>query len=475
MPTIQIKNFKGMVDRAEGRWVDGHAKYVRGMDVFGLQDNFNQLSIPGVMQSMRTISAGTEASGVSAVTGSISEFAEYNTGAYAFEGTATPRLYFRNAGTWTVSADPGFLTAANLGGVSEFNNNLFVFQNAQVSRWNGSGWTAAFGTLANSTAPHIGAKSFGANLFIPDGRVVSKIDSTPTFTASALTLPAGYTVVSMEIFGDRLFISAYKESVTRIFVWDGTSPTYQSFIDMPDESAGVFLKFFDGNLWGVGSRNGVISTTPIYVFNQTTPISVFMMPFKRGSRPVVLSDMFLIGCNEIAGASGFEDGSAGIWAITKRKGSNTYEYFMAFEPANIIGTQVGPLLATAGSLYAFYYNSIDYQIYELQSTNNNTSASWQSLPIDANDSSKKKIWHSIKLDIETTISSLRAVVVKYRVDYATSWTTLTTITSTTSRNLFYHIGKVGNVIEIRVELATTAASQSTRVHGLSLDYSITKA
>lgn len=485
MPQIQLKNFKG-INLNEGLWSKGYAKYVRGLDIFGLQST-SSISFPGVLQGMTLMSAGSEAAATDNITDLIKSFAYFPEGAdvWGLSAEATPRLYERVTGTWTLrrsGADaPALTSTAGGGGLAAFAGSLWVGSNASLFRQAGAyaGTWTNFGTFTDTSGPRP-MKQLAGNLFIGDGRYVAKVDSTPTFTATALTLPQNFVIRSMEVFGDKLYIMADNGNFSKLFIWDGSASTFLTSFDF-NESVAPVLVYSEGLFWAVSSSNTSSSNsvgTRVYTFNGYSfqlqgilPCAFSndnyfgVVPFKGG---------ILIASDNLSSTAVFEDGVAGIWMIGRPDINSPFTSILAFTFGNgVTQNQTGGIFISGSTIYVGSRNvsATAFEVYESDSTNHNTAGIYQTLPIDAGDVSQNKVFHGIRIDSET-IGATATLYLSYRIDYATSFTTIVQLVS--GGGNYYHIGRTGKVIELRFQLNAATGTRSTRLHSCSLDYSLTQ-
>lgn len=459
----------------EDLWSQGYAKYCANIDVWGLGDNTAKISAPGVLQSMKLMNVGSEAAATNDVTDTIKHFAYFPTSGtvWGMSAESSPRLYERDGGVWTLkrsTAGSDLATAANSGNLAFFGNSLWVAQNTRISRWTGSAWTASFLALSNTVEHPM--KIIAGKLAIADGNFIVTIDSVYATNSAALTLPSNFTIRSMEAFGDNLYIFADNGSYSRLFIWNGTTTTYTSFSDI-EHSTAPYICFASGQLWIVPPINQSAST-PIYTFNGSSFVKTFSIPLLsvQTNRDAVLPyrDGLVIVSNN--NSTAFEDGTAGLWLINKHTSEASFQYGLGFTVASLTQTDIGGAIVYGTNIYAGSANGTAYSVYEVGNPDTATTTGvWNSHPIIGDNPAKQKFWHSLQLNSELKNDTNRTIVVKYRLDHATSWTTLVTVQNSDNipnRPLF--IGKTSRVIELRFELTSPDSNTSTRLHDFSLTY-----
>jgi hypothetical protein len=482
MKTISIQGLRGMSTN-EALATQGYAKYSANMDVWGLGDNTSKVSLPGVLQSMKIMVAGTEAAATNDVTDVIKHFTYFvggsassaTAGVWGMSAETSPRLYYRDSGAWTLqrsTAGADLTTALTSGNIASFRGRLFTAQNARISSWDGSTWIASYQTLSTSTAPHP-MKIIAGKLAVADGPFVATFDGSLNWTAAALTIATEFTIRSMEMFGDRLYIFADNGSFSRMFVWDGTSQNYLSYFDL-EHSTAPYITFSDGVLWVIPPINQSPST-PIYTFNGSSFTKVLSIPYLsvQENRDALLpyrSGLILISNNN---STAFEDGTAGLWLINKHTSGDQYQYGIGFAPGGgLTTTNVGGAIVFGTNIYVGTNNSSNFQVFEVSNADTATGTGfWQSLPFRGDDPAKQKFWHSVQLHSDLKNDTNTSIVVKYRLDNVSSWTTLVTVANSNDiPNRKLPIGKTSRSIELRFELVTPGGTQSTRLRAFSLQY-----
>ena len=478
MPSIVLKDFKGQ-NPNENNWGAGFAKYVKGIDIYGLSDNPGLESTPGVIQGSRATSAMDEAASPSAVTSTIKKFVKYSGKDWCIDDNTAGRLLRNDSATW------GWVSAINVSGtgagLETFNDNLYYFTNTNAGEYDNTNGNANFnaftGTSTTGPRPSV---VFAGNMYVGHSRFIAKFDSV-TWTAQKLTLPSNFDVVSLEVYQDRIMISADNGQYSRVFIWDGNTTTFEDSIVLFDESTAPSIISDGGLLWLVANRGASApAPTPVYVYDGASLVQPFVLPIERTTDNglAIYQSGILIGSSNASNISIFEDGVGGVWYVGKRTEEDTYYAVLLFEPSDTTtDMRTSAVYSSGATVYIGAESDITgsrpFEIYTLyttlpSSTNNN--GVWQSLSIDAGDPSNNKVWNDVELDIEDTVSSTKSVTVSYRLDYESSFTTIKAITSSANRFRRYRIGKTSKVIELKVELASAAQGVSTRVHSITLNY-----
>lgn len=503
MQTITFKEFLG-VTLQESNAPLGYSRYTKGVDIWGLGNNLKKLSFAGTLQPSPRMLRMQQGSFPFASAACAFAFYAAATGdnryMYSIDNAAGAGNLYRlsaNAGTGTdewqkVSAITVSGTGAN---VLAYNGNLHYATVTHVGMYDNVNSNANWNTLTDQASVPRPMKVFSGSLFIGDGRYVAKYDGV-TFTATKLTLPDGYLVRSMEVYQDRLYITADNRSDARLIIWDGVSPTYEDFLPIPETYA-PSLVVSNGVLWAISNRgfsssDRVELVNQLYVYSGGNFDQVFLLPVKRSNdfNPptgfAAYKTGVLVGSSETTTASQwYQEGSAGVWFVGKNADGQYHAgLLMLEEQAGVTGINThaifsGQQFVTSASnlytlpiLWGLQLTGAPAAIVDAMDTRNfyaPTATSWQTQVLDGGDSSILKTWHDIKLDIEPDISSIDSVTVDYRLDYATSWTSIKTLTTAATSQMLIPIRKRGRVLEVRITL-NASSTLGTRSHTMEVRF-----
>lgn len=498
MPSLTINNFKGMTTN-QNLWSAGYSSYNTCVDFWGLGDNINYLSYPGVVQRAMCLSAMSVNVPLSSV---MSDFAYYPTQSqvYGADSSSTGNIWYYKVATaeWTVSATAG--ASYRIRNVTPYNGELFFTSatstagtaNGALSKINGT--TLTHGTQTGLyTADPMPMKVFNGSLYVANWRYVDKYDGT-TYVKQKLTLPTDFTIRSMEVAGEYLYIVADNEFSSSLFVWDGTSPTYNTASPINSEKYAPQMIYSGGILWLVANRgtatNQSTIQTPIYVHENGNVQEVMRLPLSRPTTPIGMQlasyqDGILIGSDE-NGTANYENGVGGAWFIRKNQTTGNYEAgILAHHLSNPTDMSMGAIFSsgntqtgtTTPAVYVSYYDSSNTVYYIKRfappnvSPNNDGISLWQSLPIDAGSTNKKR-WESIKLDFKN-LNTGQNVQVSYRLDHDSTFTTLKYFYATDPATDFQRaipIRRTGKNITIRITLNQNASTDSSRLYAFTLYY-----
>jgi hypothetical protein len=506
MAILTFNNFRGL-NLAEDAWKQNFGKYVLGVDVIGMHNNNDTDGLPGVLQGLRVMSADGEAASTNDITDLCCRFS-YNSDVSDNEWALGNglRVYERLTGGWTkryAGAGVDFVAARNTtngGGLLSFQDSLWVATNGDVNRitaptggltapYNDGTNDANFSSFTSSSRPCL---EFEEKAYFGNNNFISSLsgDATPIWTQKALTLDDEWTIESMAIYNGRIYIAAQNASYTRIFSWDGSSLFPVSTFNVFGEPRGVELIYFDGRLWAIGvapsSNNTQFSN--IYIFDGASFSKFLELPI--GIQPgrdtaTIYNGNLVIGSTESSNIASYGEGVAGVWMIGKKAPGQPYEPVLAYNPSNgVTETIVGGVFAnnSNGLVVGTRNTNSDpdaYEIWSLEGTNQQTAGIWSSNPIDAGLPDKPKMWHGIQLNTELdqeTYNSNRTITISYKVDQASSFTTLTTVRGEDSGtypdpNRYIPIGVTGRNIEIRIQINTSGSVTTTQLRGFSLEYS----
>ena len=506
MAEITIKDFKG-VNLKEGLWDQGFSGYASGVDIYGLGDDFTKVSIEGVIQPALQLSAMPNAGVLTSV---INDFVYYpNTQhVYGIDSGSNANIYYWDQATpqWKVKH-----TTVSAGrNLAVYNNTIYFTTvtpggtdgtaNAVLNSSDGTTMTTRVqtGLIVSEPMP---MKIYSGYLFIANGRYVDRYDGS-SYQSQKLVLPIDFIIRSMEVFRDGLYISADNGYFSRIFIWDGSSPTYTDYVPFPQEQFAPTLQAAQGFLWIIGNRgtnaNGANSQTtfltPIYIIQYGAPELLFELPIYRGT---AFSPSYGTAAyqNGVLIASGFdavvtnEDYTGGIWYIGKDLSTGLFHAVQLFpifnkvevgaifssgvtQDANIPNT---PVMYVAYNDYAIGRTGI--QIGQAGSSSKITNpvggsfVIWQSLPIDAG-STKRKSWTYIKINMDQMITG-QSIQIQYQKDGSDSLTILKTFSATTNatdRFLQIPIGITSRTITIRLVIGLTPPLAVPRIHSFTLYY-----
>lgn len=509
MASVTLKDFNGQ-NLKEGLWDQAYSLYNTGTDFYGLGDNPNLVSFPGVLQGAWPLSAmaisATTVSATSAGTlyGIIADFARYSQGGgtlYAIDSVSASHMYaFAQQGTtngWQIQDGNQNSVPIAVSGVGtnlcEYNGNMYYTTSTYLGYHNGVTSNANYKALTNFN-PHP-MKVYAGSLFVANASTIDKYDGS-TYQAAKLTLPTGYNIFSMETFRDYLYISASNGQSTKIFQWDGTSPTYNDTFAFPEEATAPTLCAAGTILWIIGNRGTAQGfsptfTCPVYAFQYGLPEKVFDLPMSRPTGPGATAPMggvsiyqggVLIASTEVGATGTYEGGVAGLWYVNKKEPDGAYQAALMFiKTGALTNLRIGGIYSAGPpALYSTTQPAITIGVTDTSSgstyqilgvTTTGAKATYYTLPTDAASTTRKN-WISVRANFDALLTG-QTVTILYRLDDATAFTTLKTFASTdpsTNRFARIPIGRTSRTITFQIQLATTGTNFTTRFHSMTIYY-----
>jgi len=490
MASLQINNFKGM-SMTQGLWNQGYAAYVMGVDVDAIGST--GVNYPGLLQLHDLMAIQTEAAATDNVTDVINSFAYYPTDGALWAFGSGLRLYkYVSGATWTkqragAGVDfPAGAVSSSAAKVINFRGILHVIYDDGYATWDNSTWTASANTFTAGTQSPRPSVILNDNLYIANGRYMSRIDDAGNFTAEAATLPEDYIIRSIDVFNNRIYISADNENLATIFVWDGISAESDRVENLENHSVAPIIKAVGGVLWVFATLPGSYQDTWIYTFNGSSFNKVFTLPFQisgaaANDGPAIYNGGLLFPTT-FTSTGGYEGGTGGVWMLNRNSVGESWQITLPFNVGSEGQEQVtvGAVHASGRTVTVGVRDIAGADEYGIWGTTiyDNTAGEWMSLPIDAGDFTRNKTWHGIQVETNLPLQTYNAdrnVTIYYRTSpFTSSWTELKTITRNTdpSAHLYIPIGVVSNTLSIRFKLGSAASSTGTTLRSFTLDYTL---
>ena len=373
--------------------------------------------------------------------------------------TGLPKWIVQNATTYYAYADDGKIhsnasswtslrTVANSGGqgMEIFNDYLYYTQDTQLGRYgalSGSpSFTDNYQTGLTDTSAHNFApmKVFLNKLCVGHGRTISTLDDSATWVASAITLPIGWVIKSMEVRGDFLYIGCFKgTSVTdyeegALFTWDGTSSTWNSAEFINESGVNALINQNDTIYAFAGTRGN------IYQYVNGQYVKIKRIPNIGVGEYADVYPGAVTTFNGLLhfGTSGDTDSATLYQGVyTWGQVEKNYPYVLNYDyPISTGNTQatnisIGAVKAVSPTkLYVGWKDDSTYGIDLISTSNQQSTVVYESLLHDDNQPYRRKTYQDIKL-LTSTLASGDSVVVKYKADRAAAWSTLGTFSFTT--------------------------------------------
>lgn len=486
MAELEIREFKGIAMH-QTKWSEGFAYQVQAIDIWGLGDDASRISIPGQLQRAMGLSAMSGSAFVSSI-GGITRYNNDNF-VYAIDVANTGNIFRYNTATATWID----VSAINVSGAGRnllnYNNSLFYLTSTYIGQYDGTNgnanWNAVSGT--GNPGPTI---VYNGSAFFGCGRYIAKYDGT-TFSATKLTLPADFSVRSFAIFRDYLFFTADNGSESFLYRWDGVSPTYNDAYPLKEERSAPTLCAAGGMLWLVGNRGGSQGTTmftgrtPIYVSQDgEAPSLLYNIPIKRDNSSFLSGVTPYFGGLLVASSEGssatFGDGVGGLWYIGKDVETGQWHTGQLFLLNTGLQQTINAVFFSGidpvgGARPALFVNikptGGSETMYQVAGTYDEGTATWTSLPIDAG-SNYNKMWLGFKIHTDT-LTTNQSLVIKYKLDNQSSFTSLKTFLSTDpsdDRKAFIPLGKTSRTIQVQILTSSSAGSYAPIPKGLTISY-----
>ena len=310
----------------------------------------------------------------------------------------------------------------------------------------GTGCTLNITTVAD-TATTITSYANGVvakddNLYLPYNNILARVYPSGTVQDQALKLPTNLKITSICNYGNYLAIGCSPiniyNGVSKVYLWNLTSPDIQEVIDWGEGELRV-LETIEGMLVGITDR---------YLNNASgAGRGSLIIQGYSGGVPQVLKEVFTSKLNGISmpqnktvknnrlffvakimtNDAGTEY-NEGIWSFGRKNASYPYALSLDYIDENITTAGIQSF-DSAGNFFFIAYNA-DGSIDKIDDTATYAFTSILETQIcDFGDIDPDKTLLSFKVSF-VKLTAGQSVVVKYKVDDATSWTTIGTFNTT---------------------------------------------
>lgn len=285
-------------------------------------------------------------------------FEEHN--GYLWALFSNGKIRYLNSGAWSGAIT--FSSANNDTGLKEFNGNFFAGLQSDIalSSDGGSSWSTNWGTstagFSISSQTNHPMEEVRGKLLIGDGAKVHTWDGAVAVD-SALTLPEGFTIISIARTPYYASLLATRGNESRVFLWDTLAEQYNYTLAVPDTA-----------------RCQIVAQSNLYVFNDKGKMFIHNGDSMEmiGSLPDVLNK------NESAGLSiqtkpqgmaleGDEILVAlapnaytnrifpGVWAFNYKTGAFYHKYLTSTLETYESGTfSIGAIYNKSGTIYTSF-------------------------------------------------------------------------------------------------------------------------
>lgn len=360
-------------------------------------------------------------------------------------GGLTKIVYKADAttGNWTLPASSEGDGAVQNGCFVEYKDYMWGFQGTtQVFRWgllSGSpSITNSQGTVGTITSVAQGLIAKDDNLYLPYNNKLARVTSGGTVNDAVLTLPTNFKITSIANYGNYLAIACAPISTfngtSKVFLWNLTSTDVQETVDWGEGELRV-LETIEGMLVGVTDRYLNNSTGAgrgsmiIQVYSGGVPQvikEVFTQALSGKTMPIskaIKNNRVFFAAKIMTNAAGTEY-NEGVWSFGRKNANYPYALTLDVidENVNTSGIQS---FGTAGN-YFFIAHSLDGSIDKTSATATYTFSSiYETQIFNFGDVDNDKRLESVKVYFRK-LASGESVTAKYKVDDATSWTTIGT-------------------------------------------------
>lgn len=314
-----------------------------------------------------------------------------------------------NNGTFTITASAAnYFEVDNPAGVAETNKTIgagsIVVLGADIGKYDlvttfdddwGSTVPSGLGGLVGGV-PHQIVIGGNDKMYISNGRYITSYDGT-TLIPQALDLPTGAVIQSIKWMSDRLWIAANRTNLTgsnknsaSIFIWDGTTDSWESEIKLM------------GTVGGLHVKNGVM-----FVFYQDiTNTGGYKLAYVQGAS---ITDV----CNFTGGLPAFYqitdykdfilfNANGNLWAF----GSGDKDLpVRLFQMADGGYSTVGCVVCPFGTPIVASYESSSYRLAKFSGYD--TNSSWKSTIFDITGDTKNTGIDSIRINFEVLATGAR--------------------------------------------------------------------
>ena len=443
---IKIQNFSGGVSDSPRE--DNVSK-------FQVSKHFDAFSDPSRLIPYRSLEADTETS-VSAT--DLKQYAVrdfmyasastklYGLGQTAGGLTKIVQKAVAESGLWTLPATSEGNGAVKNGCLVEYKDYLWGFQGTtQVFRWgllSGSpSITNSQGTVATITSVAQGVIAKDDNLYLPYNNKIVRVNASGTVQDAVLTLPTNFKITSITNYNNYLAIGCAPIStfngVSKVFLWNLISPDVQEAIDWGEGELRV-LETIEGILVGITDR---------YLNNATgAGRGSMIIQVYQGGAPQVIKEVFTqalsgktmplskaVKNNRVFFAAKVMTNSAGteynegIWSFGRKNVNYPFAFTLDVIDENI-NTSGIQAFGTAAN-YFFIAHSADGSVDKTNDASTFTFTSiYESQVFDFGDVDSDKTLQSLKVSF-VKLPTGGSLTAKYRLDGATSWTTIGTFTT----------------------------------------------
>ena len=419
---------------------------------FQIAKHFDIFSNPNRLTPYRSLEAdtndGSTATGMKQY--AVKDFVYHSASAKLYglgqtAGGLTKIVYKADAttGNWTLPASSEGNGAVQNGCLVEYKDYLWGFQGTtQVFRWGLLSGTPSItnsqGTVGTITSVAQGVIAKDDNLYLPYNNKLARVTSGGTVNDAVLALPTNFKITSICNYGNYLAIACAPISTyngtSKVFLWNLTSTEVQEAIDWGEGELRV-LETIEGYLVGVTDRYLNNATGAgrgsmiVQIFSGGVPQvvkEVFTQALTNKTMPLskAVKNNRLFFAAKIMTNSAGTNYNEGIWSFGRKNVNYPFALNLDVIDENI-DTDGIQAFGTAAN-YFFITHSGDGSIDKTNDASTYAfTSTYESQILDFGDPYADKTLLSLKVSFRKQASG-ESLTAKYRVNGATSWTTIGT-------------------------------------------------
>lgn len=379
---------------------------------------------------------------------------------------------------WTLPSSSEGNGAVKYGCFVEYKDYMWFFQGTnQVSKWGLLSGTPSITNSVSTTASTITSVAQGIiakddNLYLPYNNIIARVTSSGTFNDAVLTLPTNYKITSIDNYGNYLAIACSPVStfngVSKVFLWNLTSTDVQETYDLGAGEVrilgvieGMIVAVSDvylNNTTGAGTGSLVIKVLQGSTFQPLEEIFTKSLVGKTMPISKAIKNNRLFFSAKLTTNSSGTEYNEGIWSFGRKNVTSNYALSLDIVDESASSTYGIDAFGVAGNFF-YVAHSADGSIDSTSSTATYTYTSiYETLTYNFGnvaDTKKLKMF-----TIETAPIVAGSVTIKYKIDGATSWVTMGTLSTVgeTSRD-FYNNENLGvdfpSFAEIKFRIEST--------------------
>ena len=315
-------------------------------------------------------------------------------------------------------------------------------------------------------------KVYSGSLFGGAGRYIFKIESDGTFTARALTLPAGMKVKSLNVYGDRLMIGTWMgSSITdkaesHLFSWDGTSEFPSESFYLEEHGMNALISWENILLDFAGIQGNV------YAFNNAFLDKAKQIP---NISPMVGDYVYVnpgavaqYGGNILAGFSvGSGSALGGVWEFGRKTEDLPFSMTLPYKiSTGYTDVEIGAvMIAGSNKFLVSWKRGTTYGMDILDTSAKYTSGYFESQKYEIANGQKPTLVKGINFTAEP-LPANTSITVQYDIDYSGSWSDFATVTSANQGEMLSLLARA-KVFQMKITL-NTSGDNSPRIKRIDI-------